>query len=821
MYATASRWKRTGVRLRSNISRSDPSGTIGIQRSYIADLNRRWKKVARAIQDLVVADDALRLGPAKPSPFLPVAASLATNIQHGVPFVFRQDVAGKTEDFNTWLNQQLDSDVLEVRRGAGGRVMRNSKWQDRYVRSSYGRGLKHAEASMKSAGISFDSRTAADLFNAPIHVDTLALMYTRQFSDLQGITQATSTQISRVLTEGIATGKGPREMARTMRTAISNIGVNRARTLARTEVIRVHAESTLNRYKDAGLQKVNVLAEFATGKDDRVCPICIGLETGEALSLDEARGMIPVHANCRCVWLPVTSAPALPPLQKPATPWRQTADVHKRADGTWTPERARLHQKLVDNHFARIPHATKAGKYVKGTVRPVSKPTAEILGGGPSAGKGTAVMKNTKFTRNRVHIDPDEIKAMLPEYGQAVARGSAQAASIVHTESSYISQLIADRAAKGKYNFLMDGTGDGSFEKLIERLSTYRAGGARVSAHYVTIDTEAAVARSAVRGAETGRFVPDEYIRQVHGRLSSVVPRALNEGHFDDFVLWDNNGKAAFRVAQVADGKLEILDPKAWKRFLDKAPGATPVPVPVPVRTPFVPATSTAEAEAWAKARFVPDDLPDRLKAGRNFDYSKTDLYTANTINRLMAEAVDTKAIYGYNRARVGAKSMTAEMSVHQGSTLEIRRGQGQARARKMWQHAKDMKDDFLASFKLPKEQFLEGMVHHEVAHMIDNKLTMIAMGAPQSTVVGATKPWLDRAVHVRAARLKRRWAKLYKEASQVPLMPDLPSRYAKVAGRGEGFAEVYSLYRMDRGKLSKQFSEFFDDLLEYLGGVE
>ena len=304
-YATrpTRKWTRTRARVRSNLSRSDPTGTIGIQRSYIADMNRRWKKVARAIQELLVTHDAMRLSPVKsPFPGLPVAASLATN---QTPFVFRRDVAGKTEDFNLWLNQKMDEDVLEIGgRAVDGRITRNSKWQDQYVRSSYGRGLGHAQRAMKQQGIPFDSRAAADLFNAPIHRDTLALMYTRQFSDLQGITQATSTQISRVLTEGLATGKGPRDIARTMRTAISTIGVNRSRTLARTEIIRVHAESTLNRYEDAGMKEVKVLAEFATGRDDRVCPICQALETGQPLPLEEARGRIPVHANCRCAWLP-------------------------------------------------------------------------------------------------------------------------------------------------------------------------------------------------------------------------------------------------------------------------------------------------------------------------------------------------------------------------------------------------------------------------------------------------------------------------------------------------------------------------------------
>ncbi len=291
--------RRYKVRHRHLLHRTDPTNTSGIIRSYMADLGRRWREIARLIQETLVANDALHINGPPLSPFQLIAAQAATGFQ------FRQDTPGKVEDFNRWLRQQLDADVLEVRRGVGGVVAANSKWQDVYVRSTYSRGLTHAEQALRRAGIPFDDRTVQDLFNAPIHSDALELLYTRQFTDLQGITAAVDTQISRVLTDGLATGQGPREIARNMRSVIANIGVQRSRTLARTETIRVHAESSLNRYVDAGVDNVTVFAEFTTAGDDRVCPECEALETGEAVPIDAARGVIPVHANCRCAWLPV------------------------------------------------------------------------------------------------------------------------------------------------------------------------------------------------------------------------------------------------------------------------------------------------------------------------------------------------------------------------------------------------------------------------------------------------------------------------------------------------------------------------------------
>lgn len=278
------------------LHRADPTDTGGIVRAYIADLRRRWAEIARLIQETLVVNDALHIE--APNPFELAAAQAATG------FEFRQDVAGKVEDFNEWLRMQLDNDVLEFRRATATTPALNPKWQDRYVRAAYSRGLRHAGRALDEAGIAFDSRTVADLFNAPLHRDALELLYTRQFTDLQGITAAVDAQISRVLTEGLATGQGPRQIARNMRQVIANIGVVRSQTLARTETIRVHAESTLNRYVDAGVDNVIVFAEFVNAGDDRVCPDCEALETGEAVPIDQARGVIPVHANCRCAWLP-------------------------------------------------------------------------------------------------------------------------------------------------------------------------------------------------------------------------------------------------------------------------------------------------------------------------------------------------------------------------------------------------------------------------------------------------------------------------------------------------------------------------------------
>jgi SPP1 gp7 family putative phage head morphogenesis protein len=307
----AAQYKLRRIRNQSTIrGLSDPSRTAGIVRSYRADLNRRWSRIESLIWQTVVVNDALRLG--QPTASLPVAAARAATV-----FDFPTDPAGKIDGFINWLNEALDDEVLEVTRGPLGRVTRNTQWQSVYVRSAYSRGLEHANRALGAAGADLPAEAIADIFNAPIHADTLRALYSRQFSELTGITNATSQQISRVLTTGFATGQGPRDMAREMRRAVHTIGRNRSVTLARTETINAHAQSTLNRYSDAGISNVVGQAEFMTAGDDRVCPDCQFLEA-QRYTLDNARGVIPVHPNCRCVWLPVIGEAVPPPPPPPS-----------------------------------------------------------------------------------------------------------------------------------------------------------------------------------------------------------------------------------------------------------------------------------------------------------------------------------------------------------------------------------------------------------------------------------------------------------------------------------------------------------------------
>lgn len=149
-------------------------------------------------------------------------------------------------------------------------------------------------------------------FGRPVAVDKVKLLAGRSFDELKDVTREMSNKISRVLVDGLVTGKGPRQIARDMTKQV-DMSYQRATVIARTEIIRAHAEGQLTAFKALGVERVGAQVEWSTAagpnatrkemQKQRVCQLCIPLQ-GIVLTVDEARGMIPRHPQCRCAWTP-------------------------------------------------------------------------------------------------------------------------------------------------------------------------------------------------------------------------------------------------------------------------------------------------------------------------------------------------------------------------------------------------------------------------------------------------------------------------------------------------------------------------------------
>lgn len=261
--------------------------------SFVREVNRRFNKVLRSVRQAILVQDVFALRP-RPRAF----AELARRA-----YEFKTD-AEKVGAFMEWLQEEIDAEILTVVNIPGGRPGISQHWTAMYIQRAYERGVDRARQEMKKAGLELADVPLGGFFNTPMHADRVALLFTRTFNDLKGITAAMSQQIARVLAEGMGLGLGPEQIARNIASSIESIGLNRARTLARTEIIRAHHVATIAEYEAAGVGSFTVKAEWSTAQDGRVCEICGPLQ-GKVYSLEEIKPLIPRHPNCRCCALPV------------------------------------------------------------------------------------------------------------------------------------------------------------------------------------------------------------------------------------------------------------------------------------------------------------------------------------------------------------------------------------------------------------------------------------------------------------------------------------------------------------------------------------
>jgi predicted ABC-type ATPase len=226
-------------------------------------------------------------------------------------------------------------------------------------------------------------------------------------------------------------------------------------------------------------------------------------------------------------------------------------------------ERAYLHQQIINQVTEGVPQS--------------SDPTFYMLGGGPASGKSTFLKSGATDTpdkANAVHVNADDIKAMLPENPRMVNGGDADffnAASFSHEESSMLAKRVQDRAIENRQNIVLDGTGDSAINKLASKVESARQNGYKVNGVYVTVPTEVAWSRSVQRALGVSkRYVPKAVVEETHRAVSGTLRQAVEGGLFDKISLWDNTGSAPKLVGSGSGNDFMISDPSAWQAFLAK-----------------------------------------------------------------------------------------------------------------------------------------------------------------------------------------------------------------------------------------------------------
>lgn len=287
----------------------DPTHTQAIREQFLREARRRFRRVRGLVREAVgYQDDILHLA----------QDSRLADADDVERFPSGE---GKTRAFTEWLREKLATGVLEV---TDRRAVRNGEhWTATYIRAAYTRGWENTRERLQQAGVAVEE--AEDVFNLGVPQRQLRELYTRTYEQLQSVTSDAVPQVRDVLTQGLAEGINPREMARRLTKEVQTIQRTQAEVLARTETINAYSEASLDRYDRAGQADVTLSGEFSTAGDDRVCPICEALE-GQEFDTEAMRAEAfeyepdadeppslggtypvkpPVHPQCRCAILPV------------------------------------------------------------------------------------------------------------------------------------------------------------------------------------------------------------------------------------------------------------------------------------------------------------------------------------------------------------------------------------------------------------------------------------------------------------------------------------------------------------------------------------
>jgi SPP1 gp7 family putative phage head morphogenesis protein len=266
--------------------------------SYYRAIRRRFKGVAKDVKRYLIDEDGLGLKG------IEVVRSLLTNVDPG-------DIgtdAGKVAAFRAWLKKTVDAGILEIEDG----VDPETPWMSEFVTRGYKKGVTRGfdQVNAKRSVLQSEAFFAGSklqwlrsAFSGEEAVSKLQLIATRSYTKLQGITSEMDAELTRILVEGLAAGTSVVKIANQMVERIDGFSDERARRLANTEIMYAHAEGQLDSFERMGIAEVNLQAEWLTAGDTRVCYRCQAM-AGSRLSIAEARGLIPLHPNCRCIWIP-------------------------------------------------------------------------------------------------------------------------------------------------------------------------------------------------------------------------------------------------------------------------------------------------------------------------------------------------------------------------------------------------------------------------------------------------------------------------------------------------------------------------------------
>lgn len=286
--------------------REDPTGTTILRRRFGAAFYKRFQIIKKLVKQGVGEEDRLSLSDTDPTSG---ADMLPRRVGGNVPPADDPPDVGdlppqlppaevdKLDLFQEWYEESYDNIVV-------GPSTENAEWSEKYIRYAYEKGVNDADTHLGQ--IDVDPGQLGATFDMPVHKRMIRQLLQQNYNAIDGLGDATKREIGRVLADGLVEGVNPKEAARRINDRVDKVGLTRARVHARTQTIKTYNEASLTRYEQAlgSDGEVTARAEWLTAGDSRVCERCRQMQ-GRTFTIKKARGMIPLHPQCRCSWIPV------------------------------------------------------------------------------------------------------------------------------------------------------------------------------------------------------------------------------------------------------------------------------------------------------------------------------------------------------------------------------------------------------------------------------------------------------------------------------------------------------------------------------------
>jgi len=316
------------------LSSLDPTGTRTLRRAMLSAMVIKLNGLRPILRAQLIGNDFLGLN-VKSVMSSMMAAQIATG------------GASKVDMFQRMFDNLLQNTVLE----------NSGEYLKPFIAAAYAKG--------EAFGRSQVPQELAGAFHPLAGQERINTLHKFTYVELQGVAEALSQQVVRVVANGLLSDQQPGVILRAIFGRIEAIGIARVKAISEFMVVRSFNEAAMDVYELAGISRVNLIPEtrpspgltadarkqrritgrtgggfgsrisrtrtpsastiwrieqqearlnrlklvrVRTAGDDNVCPICEDIADEGPYTINEARSLIPAHPRCRCTIVPARDA---------------------------------------------------------------------------------------------------------------------------------------------------------------------------------------------------------------------------------------------------------------------------------------------------------------------------------------------------------------------------------------------------------------------------------------------------------------------------------------------------------------------------------